>query len=51
MSGIGFFKRLLGATPHEPMEAVRLQATEGARVLMVDDSPTLLAVLGRHMSQ
>ncbi|MGO4701528.1 response regulator [Dyella sp. 2RAB6] len=51
MSGIGFFKRLLGAAAHEPAEPVRLQAPEGARVLMVDDSPTLLAVLGRQLTQ
>jgi twitching motility two-component system response regulator PilH len=51
MSGIGFFKRLLGATPLDQAEPVRLQATEGTRVLMVDDSPTLLAVLGRHLAQ
>jgi len=50
MSGIEFFKRLLGAVP-EQAEPVRMQAAEGARVLMVDDSPTLLAVLGRHLSQ
>jgi len=51
MTGIGFFKRLLGATAAEPAEPVRLQAPEGARVLMVDDSPTLLAVLGRQLAQ
>ena len=51
MSGIGFFKRLLGAAAQEQAEAVRLQAPEGARVLMVDDSPTLLAVLGRQLGQ
>ena len=51
MSGIGFFKRLLGAAAPEQVEAMRLQAPEGARVLMVDDSPTLLAVLGRQLAQ
>ncbi|WNL48270.1 response regulator [Dyella sp. BiH032] len=51
MSGMGFFKRLLGATSHDSPEPERLRAPEGTRVLMVDDSPTMLAVLGRHLDQ
>ena len=49
MSGIGFFKRLLGAVPHDAPAPQRLRAPAGTRVLMVDDSPTMLAVLGRHL--
>ncbi|WP_266168099.1 response regulator [Dyella subtropica] len=52
MTGIGFLKRLLGSTAtHERVTPLRLQAPEGSRVLMVDDSPTLLAVLGKMLDQ
>jgi twitching motility two-component system response regulator PilH len=51
MTGIEFFKRLLGATAHEPDSPHRLQAPEGTRVLVVDDSPTILAVLGKQLDQ
>ena len=51
MTGIGFFKRLLGAAAHEPDAPHRLQAPAGTRVLVVDDSPTILAVLGKQLDQ
>lgn len=52
MSGIDFLKRLLGGAPAATHDASRpLQAPTGTRVLMVDDSPTLLAVLGRMLDQ
>ncbi|TBR38978.1 MULTISPECIES: response regulator [Dyella] len=52
MSGIDFFKRLLGGPSAPAQETARhLQAPTGMRVLMVDDSPTLLAVLGRMVEQ
>ena len=50
ISGIGFFKRLLGnhaATSHR----VEPQAPLGARMLVVDDSPTICAVLGKMLRQ
>lgn len=50
MSGIGFFKRLLGnveADSHRPAPCRR--AALGARMLVVDDSPTIRAVLGRML--
>ncbi|MEO5829555.1 MAG: response regulator [Rhodanobacter sp.] len=50
MSGIGFFKRLLGshaATGHR----VEPQAPLGSRMLVVDDSPTICAVLGKMLGQ
>lgn len=45
VSGIGFIKRLLGS--HEERQHVR--ATRGARMLVVDDSPTICAVLGKML--
>ncbi|GLQ51078.1 PleD family two-component system response regulator [Dyella flava] len=52
MNGIEFFKRLLGN--HAP-EAVHhgqpLQAASGAKMLVVDDSPTIRAVLGKMLGQ
>jgi CheY-like chemotaxis protein len=52
MNGIDFFKRLLGS--HAP-EAVQpgqmLQAASGTRMLVVDDSPTIRAVLGKMLGQ
>jgi CheY-like chemotaxis protein len=52
MTGIGFFKSLRsnpggGAYP----SGQRLQATLGARMLVVDDSPTICAVLGKMLGQ
>jgi twitching motility two-component system response regulator PilH len=50
MNGFGFFKRLLGsqaAAEHR----VEPQAALGARMLVVDDSPTICAVLGKMLRQ
>ena len=50
MTGIGFLKRLLGSVGlDEPRPELRLQAPLGARMLVVDDSPTIRAVLGRML--
>lgn len=53
-----FFKRLIGAhaphaetTPAERRHATRLRAPFGSRVLVVDDSPTIRAVLGKMLVQ
>ena len=49
MTGIGFLKRLLvGAGLDEQSPAPR-QTALGARMLVVDDSPTLCAVLGKML--
>jgi CheY-like chemotaxis protein len=48
ISGIGFIKRLLGGHAVEPQH---VQTTQGARMLVVDDSPTICAVLGKMLSQ
>lgn len=45
VSGIGFIKRLLGG--HE--EPQHSRTSRGARVLVVDDSPTICAVLGKML--
>ncbi|MGY3039291.1 CheY-like chemotaxis protein [Rhodanobacter sp. TND4EL1] len=49
MNGIGFFKRLLGT--HPTGQHRQSQAPLGARVLVVDDSPTICAVLGKMLRQ
>jgi twitching motility two-component system response regulator PilH len=50
MNGLGFFKRLLGS--HAPIQSrIGLQTTSGARMLVVDDSPTICAVLGKMLRQ
>jgi len=52
MSGIDFFKRLLGGQATEdPQKVNLLQAAAGLRTLVVDDSPTIRAVLGKMLSQ
>jgi CheY-like chemotaxis protein len=51
MTGIGFFKSLRGSTHGEQRPGQRLQATLGARMLVVDDSPTICAVLGKMLGQ
>jgi len=52
MNGIGFFKRLLGGTDASNGRADgRRQAPTGTRMLVVDDSPTICAVLGRMLEQ
>ncbi|HEY8682174.1 MAG TPA: response regulator [Rhodanobacter sp.] len=48
MTGIGFLKRLLvSAGRDEPSQSVCAQTALGARMLVVDDSPTICAVLGK----
>ncbi|MGB3463378.1 MAG: response regulator [Rhodanobacter lindaniclasticus] len=49
ISGIGFIKRLLGGG--HAVEPQHVQTTQGARMLVVDDSPTICAVLGKMLSQ
>jgi CheY-like chemotaxis protein len=50
MTGNGFFKRLRSSGAHgETRPGPRLQATLGARMLVVDDSPTIRAVLGKML--
>jgi twitching motility two-component system response regulator PilH len=49
MSGSGFFRRWLGSAP--AMAQMRSQAAPGTRILVVDDSPTICAVLGRLLEQ
>ncbi|WP_426700247.1 response regulator [Rhodanobacter sp. Col0626] len=52
MNGIDFFKRLLGgASAGEHRADQRLQAGLGASMLVVDDSPTICAVLGKMLRQ
>jgi CheY-like chemotaxis protein len=51
MTGIGFFKSLRNSTYGEQPPRQRLQATLGARMLVVDDSPTICAVLGKILGQ
>jgi len=50
-NGIGFFKRLLGGKSNEQRVNLRLQMASGARILVVDDSPTICAVLGKMLGQ
>ena len=50
MNGLGFFKRLLGS-PVAEGHRVEPQAALGARMLVVDDSPTICAVLGKMLHQ
>ncbi|GAB2585164.1 response regulator [Dyella jejuensis] len=52
MNGIEFFKRLLGGHASDAVQHGRLlQAAAGTRVLVVDDSPTIRAVLGKMLGQ
>lgn len=50
MNGLGFFKRLLGNKAGDG-HRVEPQAALGARMLVVDDSPTICAVLGKMLHQ
>ncbi|GAB3783766.1 response regulator [Dyella agri] len=50
MNSMGIFKRLLGGVAGERPEQ-RRQAPSGTRMLVVDDSPTICAVLGRMLEQ
>lgn len=49
MSGFDLFKRLLGSERRQHMP--RTQAVRGTRMLVVDDSPTIRAVLGKMLTQ
>ncbi|AND68723.1 hypothetical protein ATSB10_12690 [Dyella thiooxydans] len=49
MSGFDLFKRLLGTERRQHMP--RTQAVRGTRMLVVDDSPTIRAVLGKMLTQ
>lgn len=49
MTGIGFIKRLLGSADSEQSSMRHAQAALGARMLVVDDSPTICAVLGKML--
>ncbi|GLQ96306.1 response regulator [Dyella mobilis] len=52
MNGMGFFKRLLGNHASETGHNGRMQqAASGTRMLVVDDSPTIRAVLGKMLGQ
>jgi CheY-like chemotaxis protein len=49
MAGIGFIKRLLGGTEGDQPSVPHVQTALGARMLVVDDSPTICAVLGKML--
>lgn len=51
MSGVGFFKRLFGHEQRaaEPAPDMALHARPGSRFLIIDDSPTIVAVLSRML--
>ena len=51
MSGFDLFKRLLGSSGERRQHLPRIQAARGARMLVVDDSPTIRAVLGKMLRQ
>ena len=52
MSNLGFFKRWLGGAEASAQRLeIRRQAPTGTRMLVVDDSPTICAVLGRMLEQ
>jgi twitching motility two-component system response regulator PilH len=52
MSGIDFFKRLLGNQSADAQQQSDLRlAASGIRALVVDDSPTIRAVLGKMLAQ
>jgi twitching motility two-component system response regulator PilH len=52
MSGIDFFRRLLGSQAADDAQAGNLQqAASGMRTLVVDDSPTIRAILGKLLGQ
>lgn len=49
LAGIGFIKRLLGSADNEQYSVPHVQTELGARMLVVDDSPTICAVLGKML--
>ena len=50
-NGISFFKRLLGGSSDAQPVELPLRTTSAARMLVVDDSPTICAVLGKMLDQ
>jgi DNA-binding response OmpR family regulator len=50
-NGISFFKRLISGGNFEHRKDVCLQTMSGSRVMVVDDSPTICAVLGKMLGQ
>ncbi|BFI95468.1 MAG: hypothetical protein RSP_09780 [Rhodanobacter sp.] len=52
MNGMGFFRRWLGGAEASAQRPdIGRQAPTGTRMLVVDDSPTICAVLGRMLEQ
>jgi len=53
MANIGLFKRLFGGSfsDFDRREKPRVNAREGTRVLIVDDSPTIVAMLRKFLQQ
>lgn len=49
MAGFNLFKRMLGNGDRNDSLAPRAQASQDLRVLVVDDSPTIRAVLGKML--
>lgn len=49
MAGMAFLKRWLGGTTPGQAEQTWRKTTQGARILVVDDSATIRAVLGRML--
>ena len=49
MAGMGFLKRLLSSATPGQVEQTWRKTTHGARILVVDDSATIRAVLGRML--
>jgi twitching motility two-component system response regulator PilH len=50
-TGIEFIRRLIGGHADAATSQPRAQAPQGARMLVVDDSPTICAVLGKMLGQ
>jgi CheY-like chemotaxis protein len=51
MAGFGLFKRLFGGDSSERRSGSRKDASKGALVLVVDDSATIRAVIGKMLAQ
>ncbi len=51
MAALGLIKRILGGAGGERRQGSREGMPKGARILVVDDSPTIRAVLGKMLSQ
>lgn len=51
MANFELFKRLFGSTPEDRREKPRVNAREGTVVLIVDDSPTIVAMLRKFLQQ